>query len=80
MKSRVTFTLDPQISHRAKSVARRRNMSLSALVQSLLANEIGKESVEPPPAQRFGARWAGKFEVSEAQDPRTLRLKAKYDL
>ena len=76
MKARVTLTVDPKISHRAKDVARRQGISLSALVEKLLAEVSG-----PPRQQRrtsFSQRWKGRMQLSAPTDERAARLRAKY--
>jgi len=78
MKTRVTLTVDPVVSHRAKNVARRQGISLSALVERLLAEAAG-----PPPAKHgtpFSQRWKGKMQLATPTDERSARLHAKYKL
>ena len=75
MKERVTLTLDPAVSHRAKSVARARGTSFSGLVESLLAEQTGQPAVTP-----FHVKWAGKLKVAEKIGPRFEYLKRKYHL
>ena len=79
MKTRVTFTLDPEISHRAKTVARSRGQSLSALVQALLATEVGAR-VAPSETKSFSERWSGRMVLAGKHDERFLRLKQKHGL
>lgn len=78
MKTRVTLTLEPRISHRAKSVARARGTSLSGLVEQLLA----KESGEQPEAAKipFHRKWAGKLQLVDPSGPRFDYLIKKYGL
>lgn len=78
MKTRITLTVDPTVSHRAKDVARRQGISLSALVERLL-----REAAGPAPKTRtlsFSERWRGKMELAEPQEERAARLHAKYKL
>ena len=78
MKSRLTLTVDPKVSHRAKDFARRHGMSLSAMVEQLLAEAAG-----PQPAKRrasFSQRWRGKMRLAQPTDERSARLHAKYKL
>lgn len=78
MKTRVTLTVDPKVSHRAKDVARRQGISLSALVEQLLAEAAG-----PPPAKQgkpFSQRWKGKMQLNLPEEERSVRLNAKYRL
>jgi len=78
MKTRVTLTLEPRVSHRAKIVARERGTSLSGLVEQLLAKESGElESMKKTP---FHRKWAGKLQILEQSDPRFNYLKKKYNL
>ncbi len=78
MKTRVTLTVDPRVSHRAKNVARRQGISLSALVEKLLTEAAG-----PTPKKRvttFSQRWKGKMHLATRSDERSARLHAKYKL
>jgi hypothetical protein len=78
MKSRLTLTVDPKVSYRAKDLARQRGISLSAMVEQLLAEADGR-----PAAKReapFSERWRGKLELAEPTDKRSARLHAKYGL
>lgn len=79
MKTRVTVTLDPQVIHHAKSVARARNTNLSALIESLLAQTIEVGAAKPV---RFSQKWAGKFSLreSDGSDPLLDAMKARFDL
>ncbi len=66
------------VSHRAKDVARRQGISLSALVEKLLVEASG-----PPQKERsrsFSQRWKGKMQLSAPLDERAARLQAKYKL
>ncbi len=76
MKNRVTLTLDPAVTHRAKSVARARGTSFSGLVESLLATETGRLAPEEP----FHMKWAGKLKLAKREGPRFEYLKEKYQL
>mgnify|MGYP000101850602 CR=1 FL=1 len=78
MKTRVTLTLEPRITHQAKSVARQRGTSLSGLVDQLLAKECG----EPPKESEipFHRKWGGKLRISDQSGPRFDYLKKKYAL
>ena len=75
MKERVTLTLDPSVSHRAKSVARARGTSFSGLVEGLLAEKTGQVAAAP-----FNVKWAGKLKVAEKTGSRFEYLKRKYQL
>jgi hypothetical protein len=78
MKSRITLTVDPKVSHRAKDVARREGISLSALVERLLSEASGEGPVKS--GKPFSERWKGKMRLSSATDGRSTRLKKKYKL
>jgi len=78
MKTRVTLTLEPRITHRAKSVARERGTSLSGLVDQLLAKECGEQPKEIK--KPFHLKWAGKLQLQEQSSPRFDYLKKKYAL
>jgi len=79
MKTRITLTIEPTISHRAKAVARARGMSVSSLVESLLAGEIG-EIRERRESRSFSERWAGRLGVKRKAGARYERLKSKYGI
>lgn len=78
MKNRVTITLDPEISHRARLGARRRGTSFFRLVEQLLSQTTGPAGKEERPT--FSERWAGEGEVERKQEPRSRRLIKKYGL
>lgn len=78
-KARLTFTLDPEVSHRAKAVARSRGQSLSSMVQTLLANEVGAR-VATAHTRPFSERWSGRMTLVKKHDERFLRLKHKHGL
>jgi hypothetical protein len=78
MKTRVTLTLEPRISHRAKTVARQRGTSLSGLVEQLLARESGE--LPKTPETPFHRKWAGKLRIADQSGPRFDYLKKKYSL
>ncbi|MCC5841488.1 MAG: hypothetical protein JJT96_15345 [Opitutales bacterium] len=79
MKTRVTLTVDPKVSHRAKDVARRQGISLSALVEKLLA-AAADPSTQPKESASFSQRWKGKMQLATPSDARSKRLHAKYKL
>jgi Family of unknown function (DUF6364) len=78
MKTRVTLTVDPQVSHRAKDVARSQGISLSALVEKLLAQASGSPAKKHRPT--FSQRWKGRMQLAVPTDERAMRLRVKYDL
>ena len=78
MKTRITVTLDPQVVQRAKSVARSRKSSLSALIEDLLTRTVDHNAHRV----NFTQKWVGKFtvRVPEKSDPLLDAMKARYDL
>jgi len=78
MKTRITLTVDPKISHRAKEAAQRQGISLSGLVEKLLSEAAG------PAAQKsnlpFSQRWKGNLQLPPPADKRAERLQRKYKL
>jgi len=83
MKRRLTLTITPKVSLRAKNFAQRRGISVSALVEHLLVEATGAETeskVEARTRPSFSNRWAGKFRLTEKNDVRSAQLKSKYGL
>ena len=81
MKTRLSLTVDPKVTHRAKRYARARNKSLSALVEELLeavANENAADDVAEKTS--FSTRWSNELRPAEKSDIRYERLAQKYDL
>ena len=78
MKNRVTITLDPEISHRARLEARRRGTSFFFFFEQLLSQLTCPAEKEERPT--FSERWAGKGDVEQKQDLRSRRLFEKYGL
>ena len=78
MKTRITLTIDPKISFKAKTVAREKGTSLSALVEELLASVSGMET--PDETIAFSEKWRGKVQLREGNDTRLDKLKSKYAL
>ena len=78
MKTRITLTIDPEVSYRAKELACKQGISFSAMVEKMLAEVSGipKEG----PALSFSQRWRGKMEVKTLEDTRGERLRDKYNL
>jgi hypothetical protein len=79
MKRKLTLTIEGGVTHRAKTLARRRGKSLSQLVEELLERETD-ETAPTADSAPFSRRWAGKMELAEREDPRFRKLTAKYDL
>lgn len=81
MKNRLSLTVDPQVTHRAKRYARSKNKSLSALVEELLEEVSSADRTEAASQKTsFSDRWAGKLSVSRKEESRYLQLAEKYDL
>ncbi len=79
MKRKLTLSVDGSLTHRAKTLARRRGQSLSGMIEGLLARELEPEQAIAP-SESFTERWAGGFQVSARQDARARHLKSKYGL
>ena len=71
MKTKLTITVDEDLVPKAKTVARRRGVSLSSVVEESL-RRLASEQPD------FVARWRGKFQKSETNDPRMDYLSEKY--
>jgi hypothetical protein len=76
MKTRMTITIKPEVSHRAKAVARAQGTSLSGLVESLLAREAGM--VGPVDKVSFGEKWSGALKLASNQEARARHLRERY--
>jgi hypothetical protein len=79
MKRRVTLSIDPAVSRRARQLAHARRTSVSALVEGFL------RSLPLTPGRARGGfleRWAGRFRPSptRAGDARMKALKRRYGL
>ena len=48
MKERVTYTLDPKVSHAARKLARRSGLSTSAYVESLIRQMDSRPATHTP--------------------------------
>jgi len=72
MKHKVTITLDQNLIPRAKALARRRGMSLSALIERTLGEQADRHDVP------FSERWRGRLRAVERTDARTVALRRKY--
>lgn len=81
MKSRLSLTVDPQVTHRAKRYAQSKNKSLSALVEEFLegvGNTASGESTSRP--ETFSLRWKQRLKPAQKDELRYQRLAEKYDL
>jgi predicted transcriptional regulator len=72
MKTKLTVTIDEEVVPRAKRYARRRGMSLSAVIEEALRNLSQDE------APSFVERWRGRFEPAARDDERFRALARKY--
>jgi len=72
MKSKLTITIDAELIPRAKRYARRRGVSLSAVIEEAL-RELSAEE-----APSFVTRWRGRFEAADKDDERFRALARKY--
>ena len=72
MKQKLTLTVDPEVVVAAKRYARSRGVSLSALIERRLREEmiVGEPS--------FASRWRGRFRPADRNDPRYDALARKY--
>ena len=81
MKSRLTLTIDPKVTHAAKRAARSCNKSLSALVEDLLREvSMGDADSKSEIKESFSQRWGGRLELERRDDTRFRKLAKKYDL
>ena len=78
MKKRITLTIRPEISHRAKVLARTRNTSVSHLVETLI--EQASASDASGAETKLAERWRGKLKTDFRDEPRFRYLKKKYSL
>ena len=79
MKQRITISIDPKVSVRAKQLAHIRRTSVSGLVEKFLERTplLRKEGQKP-----FALRWAGKFSTAKgaSSDTRMWALKKRFNL
>lgn len=74
MKAKLTLTIDRALIPRAKRYARGRGVSLSALVESALAEMTAAEE-----HRSFAERWRGCLQLKRrGDDPRFRALLEKY--
>ena len=72
MKRKLTITVDEELIPVAKRYARSRGVSLSSLIEDSLREATIERS------QSFAARWKGKFQPADRDDPRYDALAKKY--
>jgi len=80
MKTRLSLTVDPQVTHRAKRVARHRKQSLSAMVEDLLREAADSGGRARSVSRPFSERWAGRLKLESKDEPRFKHLAKKYGL
>jgi hypothetical protein len=79
MKSKMTLSIEQQISHQAKTLAKQRGTSLSKMIENFLREELEPVKTKNS-ANSFSQRWAGTMELTESTDERAQKLKRKYKL
>jgi post-segregation antitoxin (ccd killing protein) len=72
MKRKLTITVDERLIPRAKAAARRRGLSLSALIERALTEQAERST------STFSSRWRGKFRPDQREDERYRALARKY--
>jgi hypothetical protein len=79
MKRRITLSIDPAVTRRAKKLAHARRTTVSGLVEEFLRSAPLATGDD---RESFAERWAGKFTVARtAPDDRRMRtLKTRYRL
>jgi Arc/MetJ-type ribon-helix-helix transcriptional regulator len=76
MKTRVTITVDSEVVRQARRVAQARETSLSAMIESLLREQLPGESQR---SDTFSQRWQGWLSVrDDSSDPLLKAIKAKH--
>jgi len=73
MKTKLTITIDEKLLPRAKAWARRRNVSLSEVIETAL-----RDLSESADATSFASRWRGRFRAAGKNEPRYEQLSRKY--
>lgn len=79
MKTKLTLTIDPRVTHRAKQVAKKNGVSLSSMVEKVLAEATGLSQTSSPEPS-FSERWRGKMEITDETSPRAQKWRSKYGL
>jgi len=72
MKRRITLTIDPAVTRRAKKLAHARRTSVSGLVEEFLRSAPMSADEK---SESFAERWAGRFQVAKAR-PGDRRMRA----
>lgn len=80
MKTRISLTVDPKVTHRAKRVAQARQQSLSSMVEAFL-RDVAEETEPSAVSERsFSERWGGKLKIQSKDETRFELLAKKYNL
>lgn len=74
MKSKLNLTIDEELIPLSKAYARKKGKSVSQLVESLLLEEIRRETPS------FAEKWRGRFQSVEKEEPRYKVLRDRYEL
>jgi hypothetical protein len=74
VKTKLTLTIDAALLPKAKRFARKRGVSLSALVESALRN-----LADGPAGESFVERWRGTMVLADRNDDRYRALKRRYE-
>lgn len=79
MRERISLTMDPRVTLRAKQLAKARGTSLSRMVENYLKKETGTERADANrKGPSFSQRWKGSGTLRSGDDPRLKRLLEKY--
>jgi len=78
VKKRITLTISPEVSQRAKMLARNRNTSVSHLIETLIDQAASSDVVAGHAS--LVQRWRGKLTTQVREEPKFHFLKKKYDL
>jgi hypothetical protein len=78
VKKRITLTISPEVSQRAKMLARNRNTSVSHLIETLIDQAASSDAVAGHAS--LVQRWRGKLTTRVREEPKFHFLKKKYDL
>jgi hypothetical protein len=79
MKTKLTLTIDPRVTHSAKQVAKKNGVSLSSMVEKVLAEATGL-SHPSETSSSFSQRWRGQMQLKENDSLRAQKLRAKHGL
>lgn len=78
MKKKLTLTIDPDITERAKRLAKRENTSVSEIVENYLAERTGKETDwKPDPGSKTAALLGSVTLSEEYREMETKELKER---